>query len=149
MDTLILACPGCGALNRIPSARLYDAPRCGKCRVELFQRRPLDLDAGSFDAHAQRSEIPLLVDFWAPWCQPCRSMAPAFAAAARGMEPQFRLGKVDTEGQPALGARFAIRSIPTLVLFHRGQEIARQSGAIGAVEIERFAREAFARYANG
>ncbi len=149
MDTLILACPDYSGLNRIPSVRLYDAPRCGKCRSPLFQQQPVTLTAASFDAHATRSEIPLLVDFWAPWCPPCRAMAPAFAAAARAMEPQFRLAKVDTEAQPELGARFAIRSIPTLALFHRGQEIARQSGAISAGEIERFAREAFARYAKG
>jgi thioredoxin 2 len=148
MDSLIVACANCAGLNRIPAARLYDNPRCGKCRQTVFQGHPVALSAQNFEAHAVRSDIPVLIDFWAPWCQPCRMMAPAFEAAAARMEPQFRLAKIDTEAEPDLGARFAIRSIPTLVLLHRGQTLARHSGAIGSDDIERFARQAFADYAS-
>jgi len=148
-DTLILACPHCHGLNRVPQARLYERPNCGRCGGGLFTGRPFELDAANFEAHATRAQLPLLVDFWAPWCGPCRQMAPAFAQAAKELEPQFHLAKIDTEAQPALGQQFGIRSIPTLALFHAGQEIARQSGALPAAQIVQFARSAFMQYVQG
>ena len=140
-DPFIVACPHCHSLNRVPGARLAEDPRCGKCARALFEGKPLALDAATFAIHAERADLPLLVDFWAPWCGPCRMMAPQFEAAAAELEPQLRLGKVDTESQPALGSRFGIRSIPTLVLFRHGRELARQPGAMGQVDIVRWTRQ--------
>lgn len=137
---LRIACPACPAINRVPAARLGDAPVCGRCRSALFNARPLALDTAAFERHALRADLPLLVDVWAPWCQPCLAMAPAFEQAAAALEPAFRLGKIDTEAQPALAARFSIRSIPTLLLLRDGREVARQAGAMAAAGIVRWAR---------
>jgi len=125
-------CPHDGAINRIPAARLRDAPKCGKCHAPLFAGEPLELDAPGFERQLAHGQLPLLVDFWAPWCGPCRMMAPAFHQAAGMLEPQMRLAKVNTEQQPELAARFGIRSIPTLILFAGGREVARHSGALTA-----------------
>jgi thioredoxin 2 len=139
-DTIHIVCPHCAAVNRIPAERIGAHPNCGKCHRPLFTGDPIPLSGASFDRHVTRSDIPLLVDFWAPWCGPCKMMAPAFEQAARELEPRMRLAKVDTEAEPALGARFAIHSIPTLALFLAGREVARQPGAMGAGDIVRWAR---------
>ncbi len=137
-DALKVACPHCHALNRVPAERLDDAPTCGRCHQPIFAGHPVALGVDSFAAHQRRSEIPLLVDFWAPWCQPCLMMAPNFEAAAGELEPNVRLAKVDTQSEPTLGQQFGIRSIPTMVLFVKGQEVARQAGAMGALDIIRW-----------
>lgn len=133
-----IVCPHCTAVNRIPPARLNDRPKCGKCHQPLFSARPLELRAQNFQTHVGRNEIPLVVDFWAPWCGPCKMMAPEFEQAAGRLEPRVRLAKLNTEVEQAIGARLGIRSIPTLIIFRNGQEVARQPGAMGAADIVRW-----------
>ncbi len=135
-----IVCPHCSTTNVVPQARLGDGPGCGKCHEALFSGHPVELDASGFDRHIQRNQIPVLVDFWAPWCQPCLKMAPAFEEAADRLEPNVRLVKLNTENEQMIGAQHAIRSIPTMVLFRDGKEIARQSGAMMAGDIERWVR---------
>ena len=137
-----VVCPHCSAVNRIPGERLGDSPRCGKCSEALFTGKPLELTAAGFDRQLQRSELPLVVDFWAEWCGPCKMMAPAFAQAAAVLEPTVRLAKVDTEAQQSVAARYAIRSIPTLILFRDGREVARQAGAMSRNDIVQWVNRA-------
>lgn len=141
-ELLHVVCPSCRTTNRLRSAHLGSQPNCGQCKQPLFQGKPVPLDEAAFDRHVARSDLPVLVDFWAPWCGPCRAMAPAFDEAARLLEPHVRLAKVDTEKAQALASRLNIRSIPTLALFVGGREVARQAGALTqAQEIARWARE--------
>lgn len=136
-----IACPHCAALNRVPAARLGESPRCGRCKRALFETAPVVLSAQNFESHAQRSDLPLLIDAWAAWCQPCLQMAPHFEAAAAQLEPRVRLGKLDTEAEAGIAGRFGIRSIPTLILMHHGREVARHSGAISTQQIVAWTRQ--------
>ncbi len=138
MNPLTLPCAHCNALNRVPAERLEQQPICGRCKRALFNAHPLTLTTGNFDALALRGDLPVLVDFWAPWCGPCVGFAPTFVAAANTFEPRLRLAKLDTQAQPDIAQRFGIRSIPTLIAFHRGRELTRQSGALSAGQLHQF-----------
>ncbi len=134
----IVVCPNCQSPNRIPTARLGDRPKCGKCKQALFSGRPITLTDQNFDKHLSRSEVPLVVDFWAPWCGPCKMMAPFFEQAAAELEPRARLAKVNTDENPRLGQRYGISSIPTTVIFKGGRDVARQPGAMNLPQLMRW-----------
>jgi len=138
-ESVQVACPACLAPNRVPAARVAEDPKCGKCGAALLDGAPAELREDQFEDFVQRTELPVLADFWAPWCGPCRAMAPHFERAARALKDRVRLVKVNTEDAPGLAARYNIRAIPTLVLFRNGVEQKRMSGALDAGALERWA----------
>jgi len=135
-----VVCQHCNGVVAVPAERLGDGPKCPRCHTALFEGHPITLTSANFDQHVAKSGVPVVVDFWAPWCGPCRMMAPAYEQAAAQLEPHVRLAKVDTEQEQGLAARFGIRSIPTLILFRAGREVARQAGALSAADIVRWVR---------
>jgi thioredoxin 2 len=138
---LLLACPKCTTANRVPAARLGEAAKCGKCGAPLLDGRPAHLDDASFDGFLKRTELPVLVDFWADWCGPCHAMAPAFERASQELRTHVRFAKVNTEEANTVAARFEIRSIPTLILFRGGKETARVSGALNVAQITQWLKQ--------
>ena len=140
-DALKVACPACLTANRVAQARIVEEPKCGHCGTPLLDGKPVEAGASAFDALIERTDMPVLVDFWAPWCGPCRAMAPMFEQAARKLATEARFVKVNTDAEQALAARYAIRAIPTLILFRDGAEVKRHSGAMDAGSLARWVNQ--------
>ncbi|MCC2098392.1 MAG: thioredoxin TrxC [Hyphomicrobiales bacterium] len=141
MSQDLIVCSTCGSVNRIPETRSALDANCGKCGEQLFAAHPRDVDAAIFERQIARSSVPVLVDIWAPWCGPCKAMAPAYEAASRELEPHVRLIKVNSDVEQSIAARLGIRGIPTMILFKNGQEAGRISGALSAPQIVRWVSE--------
>jgi len=138
MSTSNITCPKCNAKNRIPSDRLKDGPKCGKCKGQIFTGKPLELSASNVAAVLNHNDIPVLVDCWAPWCNPCKSFAPIFEKATKELEPNVRFAKLNTQAHPKIGQRWRIQSIPTLIIFKQGKEVARMSGALPLPQLKQW-----------
>lgn len=134
-DGVLIPCAACAITNRVPPERLGDHPICGRCKRRLFEGHPLELTSADFDTHIGRTGLPVVVDFWAPWCGPCRMMAPIFAQAAEQLEPGMRFGKLNTEAEPMIAARYDIRAIPTTMIFKDGRPVAQQAGAMNLTQL--------------
>jgi thioredoxin 2 len=144
-DALVIACPHCHTLVRVPRQRLADNPSCARCKSAVIANHPIPLDTESFHRHTTRSELPVLVDFWAEWCGPCRAMAPVLDRFASERGTQIQVGKVNTDANQALAGQLGIRSIPTLILYRSGKEVARRAGASDFGSLDRWVNEALAR----
>lgn len=143
-EGVLITCVACHRINRVLEERLKDGPRCGSCKEPLFNGKPVDLTKDTFEPHVARSGLPVMIDFWAPWCGPCRVTGPIFEEAAQRLEPRVRFARVNTEDEPALAERFGIRAIPTLMVFKQGQVVERQSGAVPLADLIRWIEHAIA-----